>query len=100
MDGHPCVKTQVTVTDDKGNKYEPIVWNATDLKKFPIKIETTSQAHTTTILFTNVKLSKPEASLFDPPAGFKHYDSPQALIQQEMMKHMGGAPGGPPPAGQ
>lgn len=91
VDGHACVKNKVVVTDDQGNKHESTVWNATDLKDFPIKIETTErEGHTMTTHFTNIKLGKPDAGVFDPPADFKKYDSPQALMQQEMMKRMGG----------
>ena len=92
VDGHPCVKNKAVVTDDKGNKHESIVWNATDLKNFPIKIETTEQGHKATMLFKDVKLAKPDAGLFDPPAGYKHYDNLQQMMQQEMMKRMGMAP--------
>jgi hypothetical protein len=96
LDGHPCVKNKAVVTDDKGNKHESIVWNATDLKNFPIKIETAEQGHKATLLFKDVKLAKPDASLFDPPAGYKHYDNLQQMMQQEMMKRMGGGMGMPP----
>src|SRR5436309_13409286 len=41
IDGHPCVKTKVVLTDDKGEKQEATLWNATDLKKFPVKLERT-----------------------------------------------------------
>jgi len=36
--GHPCVQNDVIVTDGKGATNEFTVWNATDLKKFPVKI--------------------------------------------------------------
>ena len=39
VDGHPCVKNKVVVTDDKDKKQEFTVWNATDLKSFPVKLE-------------------------------------------------------------
>jgi hypothetical protein len=48
------------------------------------------------MLFKDVKLAKPDASLFDPPAGYKHYDNLQQMMQQEMMKRMGGGMGMPP----
>jgi hypothetical protein len=92
LDGHPCVKKKAVVTDDKGNKHESIVWNATDLKNFPIKIETAEQGHKATMLFKDVKLAKPDAGLFDPPTGYKHYDNLQQMMQQEMMKRMGMPP--------
>ena len=96
MDGHPCVKNKYVVTDNQGVKHESTVWNATDLKKFPVKIQTTEQGEDVTMLFKNVSLTKPAASLFDPPAGFKKYDDVQQLMQQEMMKRMGGGMGMPP----
>jgi hypothetical protein len=96
VDGHPCVKNKYVVTDKEGTKHESTVWNATDLKKFPVKIQTTEQSGDVTMLFKNVSLAKPAASLFDPPADFKKYDSVQQMMQQEMMKRMGGGMDMPP----
>jgi hypothetical protein len=98
MDGHPCVKNKAVVTDDQGKTHESTVWNATDLKNFPVKIETTEQGTAITMLFKDVKLTKPEASLFDPPTDYKKYTNMMEMMQQEMMKRMGeGAQGGMPP---
>jgi hypothetical protein len=96
VDGHPCVKTKFIVTDDQGAKHESVVWNATDLKKFPVKIETVQQGQTMTVLFKDVNLAKPDAGLFEPPTSYKRYDNMQQMMQQEMMKHMGGGMGMPP----
>jgi hypothetical protein len=83
VNGHPAVKNKVVVTDDQGHKFEATVWNATDLKKFPAKIESDeSGGHTTTMLFTNVKLTKPDAALFEPPADYKKYENLGLLMQQ------------------
>jgi len=97
VDGHACVKTKAVVTDDKGNKHEYTVWNASGLKNFPIKIETTQEGRNVTLSFKDVKLSKPEASQFEPPPDFKSYTSMQAMMQDVMMKRMGGGMGSPPP---
>jgi hypothetical protein len=96
VDGHPCVKNKYVVTDNQGIKHESTVWNATDLKNFPVKIETAEQGGDVTMLFKNVSLTKPATSLFEPPADFKKYDNVQQLMQQEMMKRMGGGIGMPP----
>ncbi len=90
VDGHSCVKNKVVVTDNQGKPHEYTVWNATDLKKFPVKLESNEGGHPMTMLFKDVKLSKPDASLFEPPSDFKKYDSMQSLMQEEMMKRMGG----------
>jgi hypothetical protein len=96
VDGHACVKNKVVVTDDQGKAHEFTAWNATDLNKFPVKIEMNEQGHAMTMLFKNVKTSKPDAALFEPPSDYKKYESPQALMQQEMTKHMGAMPPGHP----
>ena len=95
VDGRACVKNKIIVTDKEWKKHEATVWNVTDLKKFPVKIETTEQGQAVTMLFKDVKLSKPEANLFDPPSDLKYY-SMMSLMQQEMMKRMGGGMGMPP----
>jgi len=92
VDGHPCIKNKMVVTDDKGKKHESTVWNATDMKNFPVKIETTEDGSLVTMLFQNVKLSKPEASQFEPPANYKKYNGIMEMVQQEMMKKMGSTP--------
>jgi Domain of unknown function (DUF4412) len=96
VDGHPCIKNKFIVTDDKGTNHESIVWNATDLKKFPVKLETTEQGQPITIFFKDVKLAKPDEALFSPPTDFKRYDNYMALMQQEVMKRMQGAGAVPP----
>ncbi len=96
MDGHDCVKSKVVVTDKDGGKHESTVWAASDLKTFPVKIVTGEADHPAIILFKNVAFTKPAPSLFEPPAGFTKYDSPQTMMQTEMMKKLGGGMGKPP----
>ncbi len=86
VDGHSCVKNKVTVTDDKGNSYESTVWNATDLKNFPIKTEQTQSGATVTMKFKDIKLDKVAADKFEAPSGATKYDSMNSMMQQEMMK--------------
>ena len=97
VDGHPCVKNKAVVTDKEGAKHESTIWNATDLKKFPIKIENMENNMKVTMLFHDVTLTKPAADVFDPPASVTKYDSMQAMMQQVMMKRFGGNAGAPGP---
>jgi len=97
LDGHDCARTKATVSDKDGNKHEFTVWNATDLKNFPVKIATADGGHPTTMVYKNVSFAAPDASLFDPPADYTKYDNQQAMMQAIMMKKFGGAAGGPPP---
>jgi hypothetical protein len=97
VDGHDCVKNKTTVTDKDGNKHESTVWNATDLKNFPVKIVTGDASRPVTMLYKSVSLTKPASSLFEAPSGFTKYSDIQTLMQTEMMKKMGG---GAKPPGQ
>ncbi len=93
VEGHPCIKSKAVVTGKDGAQQESTVWNATDLRKFPIKLEVIERGEQVTMLFRNPSLTKPDAALFEPPAGFQKYDSMMSLMQQEMMKRMGPRPG-------
>jgi hypothetical protein len=96
VDGHACEKNKMTVKDDNGEKHEVLVWNATDMKGFPVQIQTEEQGKKMLMKFKDVKLEKPDAKLFEPPAEFTKYDSMQAL-QMEMFKRMSGGAAGAPP---
>jgi len=89
IDGHPCVKDEVVITDKQGNKHEATVWDATDLKNFPVKIQLTGE-NEATMTFKNISFDKPAADAFDPPAGFTKYDSVQSMMTAQIMKQMGG----------
>jgi hypothetical protein len=89
LDGHPCVKNKVMMTGDDGKKHEFTVCNASDLKKFPVKIDMMEDGNAATLTFKGVKFEKPEASLFDPPTDFRRYESVQTMMMQGMMKMMG-----------
>lgn len=97
VDGHPCVKNDVVVTNSV-QSHEFTVWNATDLKNFPVKIAMTDQGMSVSITFQNVSFDKPAAGLFQPPTHFTKYGSIQDLMQSAMMNHPGGMPGMPSPS--
>jgi Domain of unknown function (DUF4412) len=92
VDGHPCVKNKTIVTDGAGETNEFTVWNASDLKNFPVKIALTKNGTDVTMSFQNVSFEKPASSLFDPPSNFTRYDDIQALMRETMMKHKSNAP--------
>ena len=89
VDGHDCVKNKVILTDKEGAKHESTVWNAGDLKNFPVKIVTGDQGQNATMVFKNISFDKPAAGTFEPPVGLTKYDNVQTMMQTEMMKHMG-----------
>jgi hypothetical protein len=96
VDGHPCVKNKVVATNKDGAKSESTVWNATDLDKFPVKIESTESGRKSVMLFKNISFKKPAASQFEAPAGLTKYTDAQTMMQTEIMKKMGGGMPKPP----
>jgi uncharacterized protein DUF4412 len=99
VDGHPCVKEQVTFTTDDGKQHEMIIWKASDLKDFPIQTEMQNGGATITTHFTNIKMSAPDASLFDPPTDYKMYGSIQEMMMANMQRMMPSGSGMPPQGG-
>ena len=89
VDGHPCEKNKLTATADSGQKFEALVWNAKDLKKFPIQMQMMQQDATVIMHFTNVQLTRPDATQFDAPQGFTKYPTVEKLTQEGVIKALG-----------
>ncbi len=66
--GHPAIIERVTVTPaEGGNPVTMKVWEATDLKKLPVRVEIPTARGTVRIDYQDVNLSTPPASLFAMP---------------------------------
>ena len=92
IDGHPCQKNDVTLTDDKGGKQRATLWNATDMKDFPIQMQLTEDENTVILKFKDVKLGRPDSAHFEAPAGMAKFDSVNALMSDAITKKMNSAP--------
>lgn len=92
LDGHPCVKYKVVITDSAGQKNEGIVWNATDMKEFPVQMQMQDRESggSMTTRFREIKLANPGAKEFEVPSGFKKYSDPMQLMQAATMRKMSG----------
>lgn len=69
FEGHPCRKLQLTVKKD-GKEEKCFVWCATDLKNFPVRIESKTGNQRNLITFSDVSFEVPDEA-FLPPADFK-----------------------------
>ena len=105
IDGHPCVKYD-TIYYRKSKpeeKHKAIIWEAQDLKEFPIQIEITVPASPKhpgsggkmVIKYKDIKLGAATASMFEVPSGYKKVNSPQEVMGfggmgniEEMMKKL------------
>ncbi|MCX6894097.1 MAG: DUF4412 domain-containing protein [Verrucomicrobia bacterium] len=90
--GHPCVKNKVTMTAGDQQTQEFTVWNATDLKDFPVQIQTAAKEGSLLMRYSNIKFGKPDAAQFEPPTGYTAYTDIQQMMvaaMQKMMSQMG-----------
>lgn len=90
VENHSCEKNNVTLTDEKGEKHVATVWNATDLKDFPVQIQMTEQGTTLLMKFRDVKLGKADASKFEAPGGLTKYKTAEALMDAATKGTLGG----------
>ncbi|HWH70522.1 MAG TPA: hypothetical protein VNT26_14135, partial [Candidatus Sulfotelmatobacter sp.] len=67
---------------------EATTWNATDLKDFPILIQTKEKENTSSIRFKNIQLARPDTKAFDAPSGYTQYNNPQEMMQGMAKKMM------------
>jgi hypothetical protein len=91
VDGHPCEKNKITITDANGKTTEALVWNASDLKDFPVQIQAKENNDTVILLYKNVQFTKPAATQFDVPTGYTVYNNMQEFSAGMMQKMMGAA---------
>jgi outer membrane lipoprotein-sorting protein len=84
VDGHPCVKQQLTYTDAEGKATQWTLWEAADMNGFPVQTEVVAGGNVITTLYKNINQSKPAASLFEPPADFKRFASMQEMMMDSM----------------
>ncbi len=70
IDGHPCVKNKVVLIDAKGHQQEMTDWEASDLKDFPIVVKLVEDGQDLVVHNRNIRLGKPDASVFEIPAGY------------------------------
>ena len=88
MEGHPCVKQQVVITDDEGHKSEATVWTATNLRDFPVCVATKESEGTVVMRFRQIQFTRAETNKFEPPAGYIECADMGVLAQQQGGKYM------------
>lgn len=100
VDGHPCNKYDALYyrKSKPGEKHKAVIWEATDLKDFPIKMEVVTPQGKTTITYKNIKLGAANASMFEVPKGYKKVNTVHEVMDigigmgmdkmDEMMKKM------------
>lgn len=91
IDGHPCEKNDMTFVDDKGAQEHVTLWNATDMKNFPLQLQMTVDDSSMVMKFKDVKLGRPDPANFEAPPGLTLYDDLNSLMTNAVNKRMGAA---------
>jgi len=71
IEGQACVKNRVTVSDPAGMKTEFLVWSATALNNFPVKVQRQDGKETAILCFRDVQFKRLRANEFKPPRGYR-----------------------------
>ena len=81
VNGHACKRFQFRF-EHKDNLLFSL-WCATDLADFPIKVAEDSQKKSFDAVFTMVSFGPPDETMMSLPAGFKRYESLNALVENQ-----------------
>ena len=81
FDGHRCVRYQVHVTNSLGEENDVLVWEATDLKNFPVKLRFEMPPSVFYLEFRHVSLAPPDVDLFHPPLDYTRYSTLGELVR-------------------
>lgn len=77
FEGHSCTVEDAVLTSPDGHELHAKVWEANDLKGFPVKIEALGAP---TFIFRDVVLATPDPALFQPPAKCPHLEQIKPTI--------------------
>lgn len=83
IDGHPCDKYKIKITDKDGRVEEGYLWEAKDLDRFVIRAEMENKDGKSIIELKNVKLISPPKSLFEVPQGYVKAGSMMEIMMEE-----------------
>ncbi len=87
VDGHACARNRVVVKDSKGVALlEATTWNAADLKDFPVQIALQTKDNATIVHFNQIRLARPDAAQFEPPAGYARFNNTDSLLMSAAQK--------------
>jgi hypothetical protein len=82
IDGYPCKKYELAVTNLSGKRTTATVWEATALRNFPIK----AQIQRATFTFSRVDLVEPAPTSFSPPSEYRRFKDCDELLDSATQR--------------
>jgi hypothetical protein len=86
INNQPCHRVEGRVTRSDGSVAAYKLWEADDLRHFPIRIQSDSGGKPMTLNFSDVRFDSPAEPLFNPPDGFVKYNNPVALMNELIIR--------------
>lgn len=86
LDGHACTKSKLVVGDDPAKEQEATVWDAADLRGFPIQIQMKDKEESVVLRFSKVQFVRSDAKQFDLPADYTEHKDEKSLMQDVMTQ--------------
>ena len=72
LDNHPCVEYAVLASGN-GRNISARVWEATDMNRFPVRMDWMIDGEDLSVGFSNIDPRPPIQNLFEVPEGYTHY---------------------------
>jgi hypothetical protein len=82
VDGHSCKVENLTVIPKNGTPVEMKIWEANDLKGFPVRVEMNTGKGPVTVEYQDVSFDPPQASLFSHPANCRQMPTMPGAMPQ------------------
>lgn len=86
LQGHPCGQELVAVHSNDGEQSAFRVWRAQDMQGFPLCIAATNRVASPKLTFSKLRLGAVPAEAFQPPDGFRKYESVEALLNEQTLR--------------
>jgi hypothetical protein len=90
VDGHVCEKVKVVVGSSAGPAGEAYVWEAVDLRSFPVQIQMKQADQTMIVRYHAIQFEKPDVSQFAAPTNFSRFAGVDEVMQSAAQKLLKG----------
>jgi len=87
IENHLCIQESLLVTETNRPAEIAILRCATDLQKFPIRMDIMTPTSTTRFMFEDVQLKKPDASLFEVPTNYMEFTNSADILSYAKEKY-------------
>lgn len=86
IDRQETRRRKYLATLENGATMEVNVWESTEARGFPMRIEGRTSAGTVTATLSDVRFENPPAGLFVPPEGFSRFESTDRMVSELLRR--------------